>query len=273
MDNASAELDYVLGTHDDELNRLGLQHRVWRPRALEAWRRAGFTVGQTILDAGCGPGYASLDLAGIVGPAGRVVAVDRSARFLDALRRSAAREQIAHVTTHLADLDVDELPDVQVDGAWVRWVFAFVRDPRALLRRVVARLRPGGRLVIHEYFDYTTWRFLQRSPIFEDFVAQVMKSWRESGGEPEIGRELPGWLEDLGLTITSLNPIVEIVGPESFVWQWPKTFVEVGVQRLTDLGEITGSRAEEIRREFAARESAPDARIVTPAVLEIIARK
>src|SRR5678816_202122 len=83
MSNATVEQDYVLGTHDEELNRLGLQHRVWRPRALDAWRRAGFTIGQTILDVGCGPGYATLDLAEIAGTTGRVVAMDRSARFLD----------------------------------------------------------------------------------------------------------------------------------------------------------------------------------------------
>jgi len=47
--------DYILGTHDEKIVRLGLQHRVWRPRALEAWRRAGFTLGQTLLDIGCGP--------------------------------------------------------------------------------------------------------------------------------------------------------------------------------------------------------------------------
>src|SRR5262245_48840980 len=63
--------DYVLGTRDDEVARLLLQHRVWRPRALDAWRRAGFTTGDTIIDVGAGPGHASVDLAQIVGPAGR----------------------------------------------------------------------------------------------------------------------------------------------------------------------------------------------------------
>src|SRR5437762_1871503 len=29
-----SEKDYVLGTHDEELLRLGLQHRVWRPVVL-----------------------------------------------------------------------------------------------------------------------------------------------------------------------------------------------------------------------------------------------
>ena len=35
------EHDYVLGTHDDEIQRLGLQHRVWRSRMLDAWAAVG----------------------------------------------------------------------------------------------------------------------------------------------------------------------------------------------------------------------------------------
>ncbi len=112
--------DYVLGTHDDELSRLGLQHRVWRPRALDVWRRAGFTVGQTLLDIGCGPGYASIDLAEIVGPAGRIVAIDRSRRFLDALESTRLQRGLDNIVTHELDLDEASLPNVAADGAWCR---------------------------------------------------------------------------------------------------------------------------------------------------------
>ena len=87
MTGSSHEVDYVLGTHDDEVTRLGVQHRVWRPRVLDAWRRAGFQAGQRILDIGSGPGFAALDLAEIVGSAGQVLAVERSRRFLDVLER------------------------------------------------------------------------------------------------------------------------------------------------------------------------------------------
>jgi SAM-dependent methyltransferase len=57
------EREYVLGTNDEELARLGFQHRVWGEQAFALWERAGFAPGQTILDAGCGPGFATLDLA------------------------------------------------------------------------------------------------------------------------------------------------------------------------------------------------------------------
>jgi len=46
------ERDYVLGTHDEEIARLGLQHRVWRPTVLDCWYRAGITVGSTVIDVG-----------------------------------------------------------------------------------------------------------------------------------------------------------------------------------------------------------------------------
>src|SRR5512137_941250 len=96
--------DYVLGTHDAEIERLGLQHRVWRPRALDAWQRAGLTAGQTVIDIGAGPGYASLDLAEIVGGTGRVMAVERSRRFLDALETMARQRGLANITTIEADV-------------------------------------------------------------------------------------------------------------------------------------------------------------------------
>ena len=79
-----AERSYFLGTHDEELERLGIQHGAWRPTVLECWRRAGIGPGSRVIDVGAGPGFASADLAEIVGPSGRVVAVERSARFVEA---------------------------------------------------------------------------------------------------------------------------------------------------------------------------------------------
>src|SRR3972149_5381149 len=101
----SKDRDYVLGTHDKEIQRLGLQHRVWRPRALDAWRRAGFTVGQTLLDIGCGPGHASVDLAEIGRPPGGVGAIDRARRFPAPLEPPRLQRGLDNITTLELDLD------------------------------------------------------------------------------------------------------------------------------------------------------------------------
>ena len=263
------ERDYVLGTHDEEVERLGLQHRVWRPRALDAWRRAGFTVGQTLLDVGSGPGYATLDLAEIAGRNGRVVAFERSARFLNVLRSRIN----GTVDTIEIDLDHDDLPPLAADGAWVRWVFAFVKRPRALVGKLRNALRPGAALVIHEYFDYATWRFTPRVPEFEDFVGAVMESWRGDGGEPDIALDLPRFLEEEGFTIRELRPIIDVIEPGNYVWEWPRTFFHVGLDRLVQLGRIDPARAASTRDQFARAEGTAGPRMITPAVLEIIATR
>ena len=269
----SPEKDYVLGTHDEEIARLALQHRVWRPHASDAWKRAGFTVGQTLIDVGSGPGNATFDLAEIVGPRGRVVAVDRSRRFLDTLEATRRQRGLENIETLELDLDSSRLPTLNADGAWVRWVFAFVRNPRDLLARVRDSLRPGGMLVTHEYLDYTTWRSAPRLPEHEEFVEIVKKSWRQTGGEPDVGLDLPRWLAELEFETVSLKPILEVLSPSSYGWQWPKAFLASGLARLVDLGHITPERAAEMSRAFAASEAAPHTLMITPAVIEIIARR
>jgi hypothetical protein len=150
-------------------------------------------------------------------------------------------------------------------------VFAFVKRPRDLLARVAGALKPGAAMVLHEYFDYSTWQTLPPMPLHEEFVRVVVESWRADGGEPNIGLDLPIWLEELGFRIAALNPIIDIIPQSSYVWQWPKSFLRVGLQRLVDLGRLTPEHAQAMSEAFAAMESSPRTRMITPAVLEIIA--
>jgi SAM-dependent methyltransferase len=263
----------VLGTEAAEVERLGLQHRVWRPRVTDAWRRAGFTTGQHLIDVGCGPGYATVDLAAIVGPEGRITALDRSPSFLEALAARAAKGGLENIDAIRVELDTGSLPAMAADGAWARWVFAFVTRPRQLLGAVSSALKPGAALVIFEYFNYTSWKLIPREPGLEEFVEGVVSSWRSTGGEPDIGLDLISWLPDLGFRIEALNPITDIVGPDNFVWQWPATFVDVGVSRLASLGYFTTERADAIKAMFRKAAATPGTRMITPGVVEIIARK
>ena len=265
--------DYILGTHDEEIERLGLQHRAWRQRALDAWRSAEIGPGQTVMDVGCGPGYASLDLADLVGPSGRIVAIDKSERFLGALDARCGERHLGNISPYPADLDAGEFPDVIADRAWCRWVLAFVRKPQAILARMAAALAPDGVIVLHEYFDYSTWRAAPRCSELEEFVNAVMASWRDNGGEPDIALWLPRWLEELGFELRRARPIVDVVEPDHPSWTWLATFLEVGRRRLVDLGYLSPNRAESIWQAFLALQATPGARMITPGVLEIVAAR
>ena len=246
---------------------------MWRPRASDAWRRAGFTVGQTLIDLGCGPGYAALDLAEVVGRKGRILAIDRSRRFLDALEASARARGLTQIETLEMDLAANDLPAIEADGIWSRWVYAFVPEPRRLLERAARALRPGGTMVFHEYSDYRSWRLSPHSPEFEFFVTEVMASWRANGGEPDIGFDLPRWLGEMGFEIRSLTQLQDAARPGDHVWQWPRAFVDTGIARLVELGRLTAEQGRAITDAYSTFESTPHAFQLTPAVIEIIATR
>ena len=269
----TTDSDYILGTHDEELERLGLQHRVWRPKTLAAWQRAGFTSGMTIADIGCGPGYATMDLAEIAGPSGRVIGFDRSQRFLSYLRASAASRGLKNVEAQEVDLDTGSLPAMQADALWCRWVLAFLSHPRRLVSQIAASVRPGGVFVSYEYFSYEAWRFLPPTDEHDEFVRAVCASVREEGGEPNIGLQLPQWLHESGFEVVDARPAISVLAPHDDLWQWPESFVRIGSARLVERGAISTARSSEITAAFERAKREPYTRMITPGVLELIARR
>lgn len=264
--------DYVLGTDDAEIARLGVQHRVWRETVLDAWRRAGLRAGMRVVDAGAGPGFATLDLAEIVGPAGSVTAVERSARFVEVLRREIARRGLEQVS--VVEGDLMEVPPVPgCDLAWCRWVAAFVPSVPTLVRWLAHSVRPGGRVVLHEYVDYASWKFAPPRPRLEAFVAEVIANWRASGGEPDVAPAVVGELAEGGFRVVSTRPHVFATRPGEPAWSWPVGFIATHVDRLRALGRVSDAWAGGVRAELEAAESDPRSVMVTPLVLEIVAER
>jgi len=271
--SARLDRDYILGTHDEELARLGLQHRVWRERMLEGWRRAGITHGWRVLDVGAGPGYATLDLAELVGPTGEVIAVERSARFLEHARESCRQRGFTNVQFHELDLMQAPVAFRDLDATWCRWVTSFVSSPATLVSKIAAVLRPGGVAIFHEYVDYQSWRITPHGALHEQFVNEVMASWRASGGEPDAARELPQLLVGAGFKLKHVAPAVLAVRPPDFEWQWPKTFIEINLLRLVELGRVKADWTESVREALRTAEADPATVMITPMFLEIIAER
>lgn len=269
----AAERTYFLGTHDEELERLGIQHGVWRPTVLECWRRAGIGPGSKVLDVGAGPGFAAADLAEIVGPAGRVVAVERSKRFVEAGRAMLADRGYSNVDYHEIDLMSDVLPAGGMDASWCRWVACFVASPAILLDKIDCVIRPGGVAIFHEYVEYDTLRLLPEGPRMREFVRQVEQGWREAGGEPNAAPAVVKLLQERGFSVRDAIPRVFCVRPGDSMWRWPATFIDIHLRHQLELGRIEAAWAEAVRAEFAAAGQQSATLLVTPMVLEIVAEK
>ena len=265
--------DYVLGTHNEELARLGLQHLVWRSVVLDCWQRAGITVGKRVLDVGAGPGYAAVDLAEIVGPTGEVVALERSQNFIHAMEETCRARSLSNVKIHELDLMTGDVPKANYDFSWCRWVMSFVTDPALLIRKLSGVMRRGSVAIFHEYGHYESWHFFPRLPNQERFREHVIATWRESGGEPDGAVVLATLLPAHAFVIRAARPHLFCVRPRDYMWQWPATFIETYLPRLIEMGRINQAFAEQVRDELDKAEKNPNALMITPLVLEIVAEK
>jgi SAM-dependent methyltransferase len=267
------EKDYVLGTHDEEIARLGLQHRVWRPTVLGCWKRAGIGRGSKVVDVGAGPGFATIDFAEIVGATGEVFAAERSGRFLETAVKACADRGFSNVRFRSMDLMNESLGVTGFDAAWCRWVACFVSSPSTLIQRMADALRPGGLAIFHEYSNYRTFEFTPRRPALERFADEVMASWRATGGEPNIGLDLPVLLPAAGFRVRQVRHHIFAVTTRDDFWQWPASFIGINADRLRELGRVSGDWADEVKAAFQDAERDERTVFTTPLVLEVIAER
>ena len=241
--STKSEREYVLGTDELELERLGLQHRRWVDTASELWRTAEIGPGSRVLDVGCGPGYASLDLAQLVGHTGRVVGVDLSGRFIDEAARRAGALGLGQAA--FVEGDVGELGEMlgenggAFDAAYARWVLCFAPDTAGVLEKIAERVRPGGRVIVQDYFNYRAFTAGPHDPRFTVFQRAVEASWRDSGGNPDVVGIVPGILQGLGFKVEVLRAHQRVCRPGEALWARPDTWVRSFGPRLVESGHMS----------------------------------
>ncbi|CAN5723405.1 hypothetical protein BH23GEM8_BH23GEM8_11940 [soil metagenome] len=265
--------EYVLGTHRVELLRLGFQHQVWAPFTSSLWQRAGFGPGQRILDLGCGPGYASFDLAHLVGDAGEVLAVDMSQRFVDHVQEQAECRGISNLRAEVQDVERLDVAAGSLDGAFARWVLCFTSDPAAVVAGAALALRPGGRLAIMDYCNYRGLIVAPHSPEIDTVISATFLSVTRRGGNMDVGQDIPAMMRSCGLEVQSVQPIVCAAQPGSALWRWPETFFLGYLTTLLEMELITEDEADGFRRVWTERSEDPSAFLFTPPMVEVIGVK
>ena len=140
--------DRIAGVYDvmNTAMTAGLHHR-WRERAAD---RAELGPGDVALDACCGTGDLSFELARRVGPEGRVIGSDFSERMLDLARQKAASRGLGAVRFEWGDALALSYDDATFDAATVGFGVRNLADLEHGVRELARVLKPGGRLVILE---------------------------------------------------------------------------------------------------------------------------
>ncbi|GEQ86176.1 hypothetical protein ULMS_16840 [Patiriisocius marinistellae] len=263
---------YILGTDTKELHRLGVQHQVWASEAQYGWSLAKFREGQTLLDLGSGPGFCTQELAYTVGVKGKVIGIDLSTAYINHLKQIAAIHHLP-IEGIVSDFNEMNLTPNSLDGMFCRWALAWLSNPKEILHKVYDALKPGGKMVIHEYYDWSTHQTEPHKPKLTKAIHAAMQSFKGSGGEINIGRELPRIFQELGMKVTHSRPMQKIATVDNLSWQWPKTFYYSYFPRLIEAGLLTQEEVVEALQEMAELESTPGATLCCPLMIEVIAEK
>jgi ubiquinone/menaquinone biosynthesis C-methylase UbiE len=265
--------DYILGTDQDELDRLGFQHRVWSEDAFSLWKRGGVRMGLNVLDLGSGPGFATFDLATIVGASGSVTAVDISQAYVDYGNHQASVRGVQNVEFLQRSIHDLGLEHEKYDVIYCRWVLSWVDSVDKIIEEISKLLKPGGVFLVQEYAQWGTFRIEPERVEVRTMIEACRESWRVMPSEIDIAPHLPAMFNQFGLKLEFKSTIEKVSSPGEMVWQWPTTFLHIYSHKLIEMGLMTTAERDAFVTCWPEMEATPNAMIITPLMMEFVARK
>src|SRR5258706_4865727 len=111
--------------------------------------------GETAADVGCGFGFYTIPLARFLGPSGKVYAEDISDTELLKLKQNLSKERLENVEVIRGATDDPKLPADRLDAALIVNAYHEMIEHEAMLRHILAALKPGGTFVLMEGIWYS----------------------------------------------------------------------------------------------------------------------
>jgi ubiquinone/menaquinone biosynthesis C-methylase UbiE len=185
------------GGDDAERERLRLLDEYHGPLTVSQLDAAGVGPGWRCLEIGAGGGNMTRRLAERVAPDGHVLAIDLETHWLEPLRGDL-------VNVRQADITTAELPESSFDLVLAQMLLIHLPDPALVCRRLLAAVRPGGNLIIHDA-DFRPVA-LQNATVEEAAGLDVMLDvMTESGINLAFGASLEQLLREAGAMIEHIE--------------------------------------------------------------------
>jgi ubiquinone/menaquinone biosynthesis C-methylase UbiE len=188
--------------------------------------------GQRVLDVGAGIGTYALPLAEMVGPNGRVVALDPSEALLRQFSSSATLEKVVG--------DARDMPfdDDTFDRALCHWVLLHVDPMEAVVNEMRRVVRPHGRLICVE----VDWETAIVHPGERTLTRSILNAGADRQIDGWAGRRLVPLLRACGLEDVTVEPIVDVDCDEITAGWLP--FLESRVEVAVSAGRVERSAGE-----------------------------
>lgn len=183
-------------------------------RALESFAGVGYPFaagvireGDTVLDVGSGSGTDALICARLVGPRGRVYALDLTPDMRAKLQANAAAAGLGNVEVLAGEAEAIPLPDASVDAVTSNGVLNLVPDKARAIAEIHRVLKPGGRLQIADIAlaRQVAERYRQDPQMWAECVVGAVEEERYLDMLRRVGFENVERLRDLDYFALSSN--------------------------------------------------------------------
>ena len=191
---------YPFQSSEAERERLIAQGIVLGPMTERLFKRAGITSGMRLLDIGSGSGDVAMLAAGLVGPEGSVIGIDRDGAQVEYAQRRAISHGHSNLQFLQADMDSVQL-DEPVDAIVGRLVLMYMADPAGALRNCLCNLRPGGIVAfVESVIDYDApVNIAPRTCLAARAAEWFTAGFRHSNVQPRMGLRLFAVMREAGL--------------------------------------------------------------------------
>ncbi len=140
----------------------------------------GLTPGASVTDIGAGTGYFARRFAAIIGPEGRVDALDIDPVLLENLERRAATAKLENIHTRRVARDDPEMEPESADLVFLCNTYSQLRDRAVYVKKLAPGLKRGGRVAV---VDFQARADIPEGPAFAEKVDRdtVIEEFREAG--------------------------------------------------------------------------------------------
>lgn len=159
--------------------------------------------GKRLLEVACGTGDDARALARLVDPGGQVVAIDYSEAMIAEARTRADGSGLP-IEFQTGDAQQLDFPERSFDGCRCDRSFMHIPDPQRALAEMVRVARPGAPIVVFEV-DFET---LTIDAPDRKLARKIIQVWTDGFRNGWLGRYVPGFYRDQGLTGVIVEPHV-----------------------------------------------------------------
>jgi len=235
-----ASVEYVLGTSQEELERLIWQDRmILRPITEKLLHRAGVSTGMRVLDLGCGTGGVSMLAASLVGPRGSVVGIDQSPEAIALARHCALESGLHNIDFQVSSIE-DFRSNLAFDAAVGRYVLMFQPSPSSFISAAKQHVRRGGIVAFHELYASFGTHSIPTYPEWEMLTKCLEHGFLRTIPSPGAGGRLVEHFTSAGLSCPHLfSEMLVGGGAHSHIFRWLTGVVRTLLPQLLKSGAIT----------------------------------